>query len=258
MGSPPPVSSPLKGEEVKYLECSGGRKLAYYLTPGATPGVVFLGGFKSDMTGSKATALEAFCKQRGQRFLRFDYTGHGQSSGTFEEGTIGAWKQDALDILSLVPGKNILVGSSMGAWIALLVARANPQLAAAMVGIASAPDFTEKLVWQAFTSEQKQQMQKDGRVIIPDCYGAEPYSITKQLVEEGRNHLLLEREIPIDVPVRLIHGTKDADVPWQMAVTLMEKLRTKDVSLKLIKDGNHRLSEPAQLEAICRLAAGLL
>lgn len=234
-----------------FLTLPDGRKLAYHLTPGTIPGVVFLGGFKSDMTGTKAATIEVFCRERGYRFLRFDYTGHGQSSGTFEEGTIGAWKQDALDILKLAPGKNIIVGSSMGAWIALLVARANAQAVAGMVGIASAPDFTEKLVWNAFSSAQKEEMHKHNRVMIPDCYGGEPYPITRHLVEEGRNHLLLDREIPIDVPIRLLHGTNDQDVPWKIAVSLMERVRARDITLTLIKDGNHRLSEPEQLELTC-------
>lgn len=241
------------------LSLANDRRIAYHLSEGKTPGVMFLGGFKSDMTGGKATALEAFCRARGRRFLRFDYTGHGQSSGTFGEGTIGAWKQDALDVLDrLGAEKNILVGSSMGAWIALLVAREHKEKVAGLAGIAAAPDFTEKLVWEQFSPAQKKQLVEEGKVMIPDCYGGEPYPITKRLVEEGRNHLLLDAEIPLDVPVRLIHGTKDADVPWQMAVTLMERLRSRDVTLQLVKDGGHRLSEPDQLAMICGMVETIL
>lgn len=241
------------------IDLYGNRRIAYHLTEGALPGVVFFGGFKSDMTGSKATALEAFCKIQGWRFLRFDYTGHGQSSGDFRDGTIGAWTQDAIDMLDHVAtGKNILVGSSMGAWIMLLVALQRKDKVAGLVGIASAPDFTERLVWEAFSDAQKKQMIEDGQVLIPDCYGAAPYPITKQLVEEGRKHLLLDTSITIDVPVRLIHGTKDEDVPWDFSVRLMNQLTSKDVALTLIKDGNHRLSEPQQLETMCNVVAGLV
>jgi len=237
--------------DCSFLELPDGRKLAYHLTEGELPGVIFMGGFKSDMTGTKAVALETYCTRHGHRFLRFDYTGHGQSSGTFEQGTIGAWKQDALDIIDqLGAEKNILIGSSMGAWLALLVALARPEKIAALVGIASAPDFTEKLVWEAFTPAQQKQLMKEGQVLIPDCYGEAPYPITRALIEDGRKHLLLDKDIPIHVPVRLIHGTKDNDVPWQISATLLERLATPDVRLQLIKDGGHRLSQPPHLFAV--------
>lgn len=237
-----------------------GRQLAYCLTEGKLPGVVFCGGFKSDMTGSKATALEVFCKQRGQRFVRFDYTGHGQSSGAFVDGTIGAWKQDALDILDHVAtGENVIVGSSMGGWIMLLVALARKKQVKGLVGIASAPDFTEDLIWELMTDEQREDMKTKGVIHMPSCYGEDPYPITRNLIDEARNHRLLEqRAIDIAVPVRLIHGTKDDDVPWQFSQVLMEKLASKDVCLKLVKDGGHRLSEPDQLEMMCQLLSEVL
>jgi pimeloyl-ACP methyl ester carboxylesterase len=244
----------------KFLSLADGRKIAYCLTEGKLPGVVFCGGFKSDMTGSKAMALEAFCKQRGQRFVRFDYTGHGQSSGTFAEGTIGAWRQDALDILdNVATGENVVVGSSMGGWIMLLLALARKKQVKALVGIASAPDFTEDLIWQQLTDEQREEMNTKGVIHMPSCYGEDPYPITLQLLAEGRGHCLLEQAvIDIAVPVRLIHGTKDDDVPWQFSQILMEKLASKDVCLRLVKDGGHRLSEPDQLEMMCQLLKEVL
>jgi pimeloyl-ACP methyl ester carboxylesterase len=228
------------------------KRLAYCLTEGTSPGVVFLTGFKSDMTGSKAMALEAFCQKRGQRFLRFDYTGHGQSSGNFRDGTIGSWKQDALDVLDhLAEGKNIIVGSSMGAWIALLVALERKDKVTSLAGISSAPDFTERMIWNAIDDKHKKQLMEEGVIYAPSCYGEEPYPITRQLVEEGRKHLLLDGKIHVDVPVMLLHGMKDEDVPWQTSVKLMECLSSKDVGLELIKDGNHRLSEPKNLQLLC-------
>jgi len=242
-----------------FLKLADGRKLAHHLTEGKSPGVIFMGGFKSDMNGAKATALETYCVKHGHRFVRFDYTGHGESSGKFEDGTISAWKQDALDIFDkLGAGKNILIGSSMGAWLALLVALERPEKISGIVGIASAPDFTENLVWQALTPAQQKKLLEKGQVLIPDCYGEAPYPITRALVEDGRKHLLLDKEIPIHVPVRLIHGTEDNDVPWQVSVTLIEKLATPDVRLQLIKNGDHRLSEPQHLFSIALVVKELL
>lgn len=238
-------------QQQDFLE-TGGRRLAYVKTPGREPGVMFLTGFKSDMTGSKALALEEFCRERGQAYLRFDYTGHGQSSGEFEEGCIGAWLQDACDAFDrLTQGPQIIVGSSMGGWIALLLALSRKERVAGLVGIAAAPDFTEELVWQAFTPAQQRELMEKDRVAVPNCYEGDPYIITKQLVEEGRNHLLLQDKIPIVCPVRLLHGTKDEDVPWQVSARLLEKLESADARLTLIKDAGHRLSEPEQLELLC-------
>jgi pimeloyl-ACP methyl ester carboxylesterase len=235
-----------------FIECSGGRRLAFHLTEGRTPTVAFMGGFKSDMTGSKAMALEAFCREKGRRFLRFDYTGHGQSSGNFRDGTIGGWKQDALDMLDAKGGERIiLAGSSMGAWLALLVALERKSRIAALAGIASAPDFTERLIWEKLDEKQKKELLDTGVFHAPSCYGEDPYPITRTLIEEGRNHLLLDRSIAVNVPVRLLHGTNDEDVPWQNSVLLSQRLSSPDVRLTLVKDGNHRLSEPEHLRLLC-------
>lgn len=236
-----------------FFERQGAPKLAYHLTEGTLPGVVFLGGFRSDMQGSKALALEAYCIEKGIRFLRFDYSGHGQSEGDFMKLSIGDWKQDVLDMLDhLVPGKNIVVGSSMGGWLMLLAALARPKRVACLVGIASAPDFTEKLIWDKFTDAQKNELESKGVVYTPNCYDdEEPYPLTKHLIEEGRNHLVLDRTIDLDIPVRLLHGIIDEDVPWQVSVKTIEAMTTQNAAITLIKNGNHRLSEPDQLEKLC-------
>ena len=236
-----------------------GGAIAYCRMLGQSPGVVFLTGFKSDMTGSKALALEDFCRRRGQAFLRFDYTGHGQSSGAFENGTIGEWADDTILALDrLCEGPQVLVGSSMGGWIMLLAALARPDRIAGLVGTAAAPDFTEDLMSKEFSSEQKQQMETQGFVEIPNCYDEEPYKITKALLDDGRDHLLLKAEIPLDCPVRLIHGDKDEDVPWQTSLRIAEKLRTTDVETLFVKNGGHRLSEPRDLDRLCRTLGRLL
>lgn len=242
-----------------FLELPDNRRIAYHLTPGRLPGVIFMGGFKSDMTGSKALALETFCKNRGQRFLRFDYTGHGESSGRFVDGTIGSWKQDMLDVLDqLTEGKSILIGSSMGAWIMLLAGLTRPEKVLALIGIASAPDFTEALVWKKLQPKQKQDLEEKGVFYAPSCNGEDPYPITMTLIKEARTHLLLDKDISIFVPVRLLHGLDDQDVPWQNSISLMEKLQSNDIRLQLIKGGNHRLSEPEHLELLCATLEQLL
>jgi len=248
-----------KDGEPAFIEFSDGRRLAYTLSEGKLPGVVFLGGFNSDMTGTKAMALEAFCRRQGQRFLRFDYTGHGQSSGDFVQGTIGDWKRDAIDMLEhIAPGQNILVGSSMGGWIMLLAALTLKEKVAGLVGIASAPDFTEMLLWVSASDEQKKQLEEEGVIMVPSCSGEDPYPITRTLIEEARNHLVLGAYIPLDIPVRLIHGMQDEDVSWKVSEKLVECLVSSDVTLTLIKNGGHRLSEPEQLEIIFREISALL
>ena len=245
-----------------FISLSDDRRIAYQLTEGKIkdlPGVVFLGGFRSDMTGSKALALEAFCQNRGQRFLRFDYTGHGQSSGNFIDGTIGGWAKDAIDVIdALAPGGNILVGSSMGGWIMLLVALARPKSVAGLVGIASAPDFTCSLIEEEMNDEQRAEMAKNGVVYVPDCYSDNPFPITRKLIEDGNNQRLLHKPLPISVPVRLLHGTKDEDVPWKTSLKLMESLVSEDVRLTLFKNAGHRLSEPPHLDAICKAVEGII
>lgn len=241
------------------LETSGGRSLAYHHSPGRSPGVVFLGGYASDMTGTKATALEAHVRGRGHGFLRFDYQGHGQSSGRFEDGTIGGWRDDALAVLdSLTEGPQILVGSSMGGWIALLLAIARPQRVAGLVGIAAAPDFTEDLMWAELDDAQRAVLQRDRILRLPSEYSAEPYVVTMDLIEEGRLHLLLRAPIHIRIPVRLLQGMRDPDVPYRHALTLADRLEGEDVQVRLIKDGDHRLSTPRDLAILAETVDGLL
>lgn len=214
---------------------------------------MFLGGFMSDMTGTKATALEAFCKARGQAFLRFDYFGHGASTGAFRDGTIGRWRDDALAVIDrLTEGKQILVGSSMGGWIMLLAALARPERVVALVGIAPAPDFTEDLLWPSFTPEEQRRLLAEGAITVPSQYDPRGYTVTRRLIEEGRDHLLLARTVKIASPVRLLHGMKDEDVPWETSLRLAERLASEDVRVTLVKNGDHRLSTEADLALLQR------
>jgi len=217
----------------------------------ARPGIVFLAGFGSDMTGTKGTALAARAQERGQALLRFDYSGHGQSSGAFRDGTIGRWTADALAALDqLTSGPQILVGSSMGGWIMLLAALARPDRIAGLVGIAAAPDFTEELMWGAMPPEVRARLLADGIVHEPSQYQDAPLEITRTLIEDGRRHLLLRGAIEIRCPVRLLHGMADPDVPWKTALRLSERLATADVTVTLIKDGDHRLSREQDLQRV--------
>lgn len=246
----------------KILSRTGGATIAFHTTQGRSPGVVFLGGFRSDMTGTKAMALEAACKDAGRAFTRFDYFGHGASSGAFTEGTIGRWSGDAIAVLDeLTEGPQVLVGSSMGGWIMLLAALARPGRVHALVGIAAAPDFTEDLMWEVLDESMKESLARDGVYHEPNAYGEEPYPITMRLIEEGRDHLLLRAPIPLHCPVRLIHGLEDPDVPWDQSLRLARALESPDVTLTLVKDAVHRLSEPrdiawliATVEEVCRLS----
>lgn len=232
----------------QFHDASNGTRIAYEKTDGRAPTVVFCGGFKSDMSGTKATALESHCRSIGQAYLRFDYGGHGESSGAFTDGTIGQWTDDALAAIdALTDGPLILIGSSMGGWIALLVALARKDRLAGLIGLAAAPDFTQRLMWDQFTDDQRTAIDTDGFVDLPSDYDDEPYRITKGLIEDGRNHLLMDAEIDLDVPVRLIHGQKDQDVPCQISFDIMDKISGGDVEVALVKDGVHNLSEPDDL-----------
>lgn len=247
-----------------------GGALAYHATPAADPGdgrpgLVFCGGFASDMTGTKATALEAYARDRGLAFVRFDYLGHGASSGAFADGTIGRWAEDAVAVLDEVAeGPQVLIGSSMGGWIMLLAALARPEHIAGLVGIAPAPDFTEDLMWARYDAEVRATLERDGVYREPSAYDEEPYTITHQLIEDGRTHLLLRGPIPLACPVRILHGMRDEAVPWQTALRLAERIVSRDVEVTLVKDGDHRLSEPDDLARLFdtvtrlleRLAAG--
>jgi len=230
------------------LTRADGATIAYHRQRGKGPTVVFLGGFKSDMTGTKATALDEHCRELGQAFLRFDYFGHGASSGDFRQGTIGRWADDAVACIDmLTDGPLVLVGSSMGGWIMLLAALARPERIKALIGIAPAPDFTEDLMWAGFSPEVKEAILRDGEFARPSQYDPDPYPITRKLIEDGRNHLVMRETIRLDMPLRILQGMKDPDVPWRHALKLIDAYASKDVTLQLIKNGDHRLSEPADI-----------
>ncbi|MEP1356142.1 MAG: alpha/beta hydrolase [Tateyamaria sp.] len=227
----------------EFLDTEQGRKLAYHRTQGEGPTVVFLGGLKSDMEGTKAVHLEAWCAARGQAFLRFDYSGHGESSGTFEEGCIGDWAQDTAAALSaLTTGPLVVVGSSMGGWQALLYARAHPERVAGLVTIAAAPDFTEDGYAASFTDAQWAAIERDGQVEMPSDY-MEPYIITRRLIEDGRDNLVLRSPLPLPFPVRCLQGTDDSAVSTETAVRLLEHADSPDMRLAIVKGADHRFSD---------------
>lgn len=225
-----------------------GRRIAYHLTDGTGPAIVFLGGFKSDMGGTKAVHLEAWAKREGRAFLRFDYSGHGESSGEFTEGAIGDWFEDASAAITLLAGKLVLVGSSMGGWISLLVAREIPERIAGLVTIAAAPDFTEDSMWAGFSDAQKAQLAA-GQVALPSDYG-EPYIITNRLIEEGRARLVLRDPLALPFPVRFLQGTADTDVKTEVALRLLDHATGPDMRLTLVDGANHRFSDVACLDLI--------
>ena len=228
-----------------------GRRIAFHLTPGQGPGVVFLGGFRSDMTGTKALWLQQWALARGRAFLRFDYSGHGASSGAFEDGCIGDWAADAVAAIStLTEGPQVLVGSSMGGWTALLVARALPARVAGLVGIAAAPDFTEDSLWAGMSGAERAQMKATGRVARASDYAPEPYVFTRRLIEDGREQLVLRSPLNLPFPVRLLHGTADADVPVSVGLRLLDHATGADIRLTLVKGADHRFSTPECLGLI--------
>lgn len=230
---------------------SGVRDLAYTQTAGEGPGVVFLGGLRSDKEGSKALYLEAWAQQRGRAFLRFDYSGHGQSSGTFEEGAIGDWYEDAVAIIeALTEGPQVLVGSSMGGWVSLLIARERPDLVAGLVTIAAAPDFTEDGMWSSFDADQRAALERDGFVALPSEYSEGPYIISKRLIEEGRDRLVLRDPLHLPFATRFLHGLDDVDVELSVALRLMEHVTGEDIRLTLVKGADHRFSTPECLAMI--------
>jgi pimeloyl-ACP methyl ester carboxylesterase len=246
-------------DEPQYLNTPDGASIAYHHTPGRMPTVVFLSGFASHMGGAKAIHLEAWCRERGQAFLRLDYQGHGESSGKFEDGTVGVWAGDALAVIEAVTeGPVLLVGSSMGAWIMLIAARRLGARVRALVGIASAPDFTEELIHAQLTGDQRAMLNSEGRLERPSTYDHGANVVTLRMIEDGRNHLQLGEVIPIECPVRLIHGLEDPDVPWEISLRLCDRLDSLDVHVTLVKGGGHRMSTPAQLELITGTVAELL
>ncbi len=211
------------------------------------------------MAGTKATFLDAFCAERALPYVRFDYSGHGASSGTFEDGTIGAWAADAIAVIDRVAdGPLVLVGSSMGGWIMLLAALARPERIAGLVGLAPAPDFTEALIWNRLSDEERDRLLGAGRLETPSAYSDDPTVITRTLIEEGRQHLLLSAPIGIRCPVRLLHGMADPDVPHRLSLELAERLVSNDVRVALIKDGDHRLSREEDLALLGDTLEGLI
>ncbi len=235
-----------------------GVELAWQRLAGPGPCVVFLPGFRSDMTGDKATALAALCAQQGRALVLFDYAGHGQSDGCFENGTISAWKSDALAVIDgLTQGPLVLVGSSMGGWLGVLAAMARPERIAGFIGIAAAPDFTEAMMWEAMTFEERAILMERGVLNQPSDYGAS-YPITRALIEDGRTQLVLGGPIPITAPVRLLHGQADRDVPWEFSLRLAAQISSQDVQVVLVKDGEHRMSRPRDLDLLRATVLGLL
>ena len=242
--------------QAAHLEISTNRSIAYHSLPAkgdcaSLPGIIFLGGFKSDMTGTKATWLESRCRAQGRAFVRFDYRGHGASSGRFEDGCIGDWADDAAQVLSrLTSGPQILVGSSMGGWIALILGKRLPDRVAGLIGIAAAPDFTEDGLRDSLTPAQIAEIYAAGQIALPSEYSADPYVITRHLLEEGRNHLVLRSPLDLPFPVRLLHGTADPDVPVDVAHRLFGHVISPDARLILLKNGDHRLSDDRSLTTL--------
>jgi len=246
------------GEITGRLDRGNGSKVAWARLDGVGPTIVFLPGFRSDMTGDKANCLKQFCADRGLTMLRFDYSGHGASSGDFLRGTIGIWAADALAAIdALTSGPLILVGSSMGGWIAMLTALSRPDRVTALVGIAAAPDFTQRLMWESMTQAERATLERDGVLYVPSQYG-DPTPITRGLIQDGATHLVLTGRIPIRCPVRLLHGQADPDVPWEFSLTVAEQVVSSDTRVILVKDGDHRLSRPADLTLLRETLAGLL
>ena len=241
-----------------YLDRADGPRLAYLATPGHSPGVVFLPGFMSDMSGIKAATLAAVCAEQGQAFLRLDYRGHGLSDGDFAAAGIDDWLQDSLLAIDrLTGGPLILIGSSMGGWLALLTALARPDRVAGLVGIAAAPDFTEELIWQQLSATEQRTVMDQGALYQPSEYGDKPYCFSRRLIEQGRRHLLLGKPIPLTCPVRLLQGMVDTDVPFATALRIAERLESRDVSVTLIKDADHRLSRESDLARLVQTVTEL-
>jgi pimeloyl-ACP methyl ester carboxylesterase len=254
---------PANEAEPVFIEVSrddSARRVAVRARDGGGPGLFWLGGFNSDMKGTKALALDAWAAEHGRASVRFDYSGHGESEGKFADGTIGRWLEECVAVFErFCSGPQVVIGSSMGGWMALLLAREiskRPRNAslAGLVLIAPAPDFTEELMWKGFSPEIRQEIESKGVWLRPSEYG-EPYPITRALIEEGRNHLLLGRAIEIGCPVHILQGAKDPDVPWQHALALAHRLPAEDVVLTMIQDGDHRLSRPQDIARILAVVA---
>jgi pimeloyl-ACP methyl ester carboxylesterase len=237
------------------------RRIAVRARDGSPPGLFWLGGFNSDMCGTKAVALDAWAAEHKRACVRFDYSGHGESEGDFTHGTIGRWLEESVAVFEqFCVGPQVVIGSSMGGWIALLLARelakrgASHASLAGLVLIAPAPDFTEELMWKGFSPEVRHQIETTGMWLRPSEYG-DPYPITRNLIEEGRRHLLLGGAIQVGCPVRILQGAQDPDVPWKHAFALVHRLPADDVVLTMIQDGDHRLSRPQDIARILAAVA---
>ncbi len=242
-----------------YLTTPQGRHIAYLKTQGREPGVVFLGGFRSDMTGSKALHLQAWAEETGRAFLRFDYSGHGASRGLFEDGAISDWLQDAAAVVhALTEGPQILVGSSMGGWIALLLARSRPGTVAGLVTIAAAPDFTRRMRDVEFSAADRARLKSAGQIERPSDYSDTPYIITRRLIEDGEANLVLDQPLALPMPVRFLQGTADIDVPPSVAQGLFDHAEGSDIRLTLVKGADHRFSTPECLNLITDTIVALL
>jgi pimeloyl-ACP methyl ester carboxylesterase len=253
-------------QDPTFIEAGGGgdvRRIAVRARAGSSPGLLWLGGFKSDMQGTKALALDSWAAAHGRACVRFDYSGHGESAGRFVDGSIGRWLEESVAVFDqFCMGPQVVIGSSMGGWMALLLARALARrkapapraVLAGLVLIAPAPDFTEELMWKGFSAEIRDEIETKGVWLRPSEYG-ESYPITRQLIEEGRNHLLLGSAIEVGCPVRILQGKQDPDVPWQHAFALAHRLPSDDVVLTMIQDGDHRLSRPQDIARIIAAVA---
>jgi pimeloyl-ACP methyl ester carboxylesterase len=261
----PQAREPMNDLCLKFLNVGTGiaaRRIAVRSRPGAAPGLFWLGGFKSDMRGTKAEALDLWARDHGRAMTRFDYSGHGESGGNFTEGTVGRWLEEGLAVFdACCRGPQIVIGSSMGGWLALLLARelarrgARDSSMASLVLVAPAVDFTEELMWKRFPPEVKREIEDTGVWARPSQYSDQPYPITRGLIEEGRRHLLLDGMIETGCPVRILQGVRDPDVPWQHAVELTSRFARDDVVLTLVKDGDHRLSRPEDIERLIAAVA---
>lgn len=234
-----------------HLISPDGRRIAFNRSSGKGPTVVFLGGYRSDMSGTKAMFLEDWCWKQGRAFVRFDYSGHGASDGEFEDGSIGAWAADAAAVLATIEGEVVLVGSSMGGWIALVLARAMPERIAGLVTVAGAPDFTEDLVWATWSEEERREVMEKGVRYVPSDYG-DPYPYTRHLIEDGKRQLVLRNPLDLPFPTRLLQGTEDADVPQDVALRLLAHATGPDIRLTLVKGADHRFSSSNCLELIAQ------
>ena len=236
---------------VQHLPNQNRQKLAYEYIAGAQPTVVFLGGYRSDMTGTKACWLAEFCQSNGHAYLRLDYSGHGQSEGQFEDGTIGVWADDAFKVIEhATDGPLVLVGSSMGGWIMLLLASRLRDRLAGLIGIAAAPDFTRDLMWPELSEQQQNKLKQEGMILLPSEYEEEDVPLKYAFIQEGSENCVLDAPLQIECPVRLLHGQLDEQVPWQTSLNIAEKVTGNDVTVKLFKQGDHRLSEENYLREI--------